>query len=200
MKKRQVSILSGAGVLCLLMGSDLFAGSQIISFPGILLRAGVIYLTLGLITYVFSPITIRTAVLGGLCAAGLVFISGATVMYTSYVLGGRASPQTTSLVLTQTQGVLVTLPISAGYLSGVLARADRRRFAIEVFLGAIVVGGYAGSVAARALGSASGFTEMAFMIGAIATGGLAVLPLVLMQSGKAVERDIPEPLEPIDWE
>lgn len=200
MKKRQVSVLSGAGVLCLLLGSDPFAGSQIISFPGILLRAGVVYLTLGVITYVFSPITVRNAILGGFCAAGLVFISGAAVMYYSYVMGGGSPPQTVSLVRTQAQGVLVTLPISAGYLSGVLARADRRRFAIEVFLGAIVVGGYSGAVAARALGSPSGFTEMAFVIGAIATGGLALLPLVLMRSGKAVEADIPEPPEPIDWE
>lgn len=180
MTQRQVAVLSAAGGLCLLLGGDLSAGSQIISFPGILLRAGVIFLVLGGITYLVSPLTVRDAVLGGLCASGVVFISGAAVMYYSFVLGKGSPPTTSVLLWTQAQGLLVTLPISTGYLSGVLVRTDRRVPAITVLLGAMLGGWYVGSSIALSLGSAPGFTQMFFLLGVLATGGLAALPIAVI--------------------
>lgn len=180
MKQRQVSVLSAAGGLCLLLGGDLSAGSQIISFPRILLRAGVIFLVLGGITYLVSPLTVRGAVLGGLCASGVVFISGAAVMYYSFVLGTGSPPTTSVLLWTQVQSFLVTLPVSTGYLSGVLVRTDRRVPAIAVLLGAMLGGWYVVSSIALSLGSAPGFTQMFFLLGVLATGGLAALPIAVI--------------------
>lgn len=186
MKQRQVSILSGAGVLCLLLGGDLSAGYQIISFPGILLRAGVIFLTLGVITYLVSPITVRDAVLGGLCASVLVFISGTAVMYYSFVLGKGPPPTVSLLLWTQAQGLLVTLPISTGYLSGVLVRTNRRVPAIAVLLGAMLGGWRVGSWVALSLGSAPGFTQMFFLLGVLDTGGLAALPIAVIAEREGI--------------
>ena len=192
MKQRQVLILSGAGALCLLFsirGGGLSTGYIIIAASAILFRCGMIYLTLGVVTYFLAPVTRRDALLGALCASGLVFISGVMAMYYDLVLTPPPSgtPRTiSSLVGTQALGLFVTLPISAGYLSGVLIRADRQDIAIGVLLGAMLAAWVGGSWLALSLGFASGFAQIMFFVGVLATAGLAMLPVAVMAGGNLV--------------
>lgn len=186
MRQRRAPILFGAGAFCLMfsiIGGGLSTGYSIIRPSAILLRAGVIYLTLGVVTSLFTPISIRDAILSALCAAGLVFLLGLIVMYYDLVLTPPQHgtiPTTHLLVGTQLQGVLITLPISTGYLSGVLVRANRQAIAMVVLLGTILGGWFGGSSIALSMGSAPGFTQMAFLLGIVATAGLALLPIVVM--------------------
>lgn len=182
MKHRQVLTLSSAGILCLLfsiLSGGLSTGYIIITPSVFLLRAGVIYLTLGVVTYLLAPVTPRDALLGALCASGLAFISGSIAMYYDLVLTPPPSgtPLTiSSLVSTQALALFVTLPISAGYLSGVLVRTDRRALAIGVLLGAMLSGWVGGSWLALSLGFAPGFAQIMFFVGILATAGLGMLP------------------------
>lgn len=186
MVNRQALILSIAGALCLLLsirGGGLSAGYNIIGLSPILLRAGVIYLTLGVITYLLAPVTRRDGLLGTLCASGLVFMSGSIVMYYDLVLTPPPSgtPLTTHyLVGYQALALFVTLPTSAGYLSGVLVRTNRQDQTVAVLLGAAFGSGVAGSWVARSLGAQSMFMQLVLPFGILATAGLGMLPLAVM--------------------
>lgn len=155
----------------------------------ILLRTGAIYLTLGVVTYLLAPVTPRGALLGALCASGLAFLSGATAMYYDLALTPppTGTPLTISrLVRYQAVAVFVTLPISAGYLSGVLVRADRQDMARAAVVGAMLVGLVGGSWLALSLGFASGFAQVLFLTGVVATAVLGLLPAAVMAGVKLI--------------
>ena len=185
MGRRQVILLSGVGALCLLisiLGGGLSTGYNVIDVSALLLRAGLIYLTLGVVTYVLNPIRIRGAVLGALGASGLVFVLGSAVMYHDLALTylPYGTPLTTPLLVnTQAQFLFVTLPISAGYVSGVLARTNRRSIAYTVLLGAVLVAWFGGSWVSGPSAN-PGFTLMFFLIGTMGTTLLAMLSVTVM--------------------
>jgi hypothetical protein len=183
MIRRDVSVLAAGGVACLglsiLTGGPL-TGYSIVSIPAILFRAGVIYLTLSVATAILSPIALRDALLSTLCATVLVFLSGSIAMYYDLVLTPPryGTDLTTNLLVgTQAQGLLMTLPISVGYVAGVLVRSKRRYLAIGVILVAIFGGWFGGSQLALSMGSAPGFTQMFFALAIVASAALAILPI-----------------------
>lgn len=164
MENRQSLILSGAGILCLLpilVTGNILLNYDVLDISTLVLHSGIIYLTLGLFTYLRSPITPYDAVVGTLCAAGLVFMSKAVGMYYGLVLipPESYSPLTLPyLVGVPLQILFYTLPLSTGYLSGVLIRDNRRKVAIVLILGPMLGGWLGGSWTSLSLGSAPGFT------------------------------------------
>ena len=188
MKRRQVLLLSGAGVLCLLLsllGGALSKGS--LEPAMFLLRAGVIYLTLGVVTYLLAPVTPRGAILGALCASGMACLAGLIPMYYHFII--TPSPYTPSLTIsrlvsTQAVAFFVTLPISIGYLIGVLVRADRQGMANAILVGAMLIGLVGGSWIWLPDAAAPMFLLVLLFVGVVANGVLGLLPAAVMAGVK----------------
>lgn len=188
--RRQFLLLSGAGALCLLLsvlGGALSKGS--LEPAMFLLRAGVIYLTLGVVTYLLAPITPRSAILGALCASGLAFLAGLIAMYYHFIVAPSpyTPPLTMSrLVSTQAVAFFLTLPISAGYLSGVLIRADRQGMANATLVGAMLIGLVGGSWIWIPEAAAPTFLQIMLFVGVVATAVLGLLPTAVMAGVKLI--------------
>lgn len=151
--------------------------------PSVLLRVGVGYAVLGILTATLRPNTVRKAVLNATTTIAVIFAVGLCVMY--YDLGVHPPVAGTNLTLhrlvgTQMELLFVTLPVPAGYLSGILMRERTIPEAAGVLLAAMVVGFAGGTGISLSQGSAPGFTQFIFAGAILATTAFALLPLGVM--------------------
>lgn len=184
-KQRHVVTLLAAGILCLGIaiweGGSLF-GRNLLGISPLLFRIGLMYVTFTLFVYNYTPTSVREALLGAICASGVVFLVGTAGMY--YEITATASPDGTPLrtpyiLAYQAAGVLLTLPISSGWVAGTLISLNKPFSAIVGMGGASVCGGLGASQLLIALysasGSAAGFIQVGSFIAVVATAGLALL-------------------------
>ncbi|GAA0262050.1 hypothetical protein GCM10009000_093060 [Halobacterium noricense] len=149
----------------------------------VLLRVGIAYAALGILTGILRPNTVRKRVLNAIATLAVVFVTGVIVMYLD--LGVYPPEYGTPLTLrrlvgTQMELLLVTLPVPAGYLAGILVRERTNLEAAGLLLTAMVVGFAGGTWISLARGSAPGFTQFIFAGAILATTAFALLPLVVM--------------------
>ena len=183
-KQRHVVTLLAAGILCLGIaiweGGSLF-GRNLLGISPLLFRIGLMYVTFTLFVYIYPPTSIREALLGAIYASGVVFVVGTAGMYYEIT---AASPDETPLgtpyiLAYQTAGVLLTLPISSGWVAGTLISHNKPYRAIVGMAGATVCGGLGASQLLIALysasGAAAGFIQVGSFIAVVATAGLALL-------------------------
>lgn len=184
-KQRHVVTLLAAGILCLGIaiweGGNLF-GRNLLGISPLLFRIGLMYATFALFVYIYTPTSIREALLGAICASGVVFVVGTACMY--YEIAIAASPDEVPLRIpyvlsTQAAGVLLTLPISSGWVAGTLISLNKPFSATVGMVVATVCGGLGASQLLIALysasGSAAGFIQVGSFIAVVATAGLALL-------------------------
>ncbi|MGB9965754.1 hypothetical protein [Halobacterium hubeiense] len=149
----------------------------------VLLRVGIAYAVLSILTAILRPDTVRKGVLNAIATLAVVFITGLTVMYLD--VGLHPSEYGTSLTLrqligTQMELLFVTLPIPTGYLSGILVRERSTPEAAGLLLTAMIVGFAGGTWSSLARGTAPGFTQFIFAGTILATTTFALLPLGVM--------------------
>jgi hypothetical protein len=152
--------------------------------PSVFLRVAAGYTTLGILTLVFRPTTMRKLILSAIATLAVVFITGVAVMYLD--LGMQLPEYGTTLTIprllsTQLEFLLLTLPVPAGYISGILLRERTTEAAAGLLLTAAVVGFVGVTASLLARGSAPGFTQ--FIVGGaiLATTAFALLPLSVMR-------------------
>lgn len=151
--------------------------------PSVLLRVGVGYAVLGILTGILRPNTVRKGILNAMATIAVIFVVGLYVMY--YDLGIHPPEGGTALTLrrlvgTQMELLLVALPVPAGYISGILVRERTIPEAAGLLLTAIVVGFAGGAGISLARGTAPGFTQFIFAGAILATTAFALLPLSVM--------------------
>lgn len=185
LKQRPVVTLLAAGILCLIIsifeGGSLF-GRNLLGISPLLFRIGLMYFIFALLVYNSTPTSIREGIMGAVCASGVVFLVGTVGMY--YEVTAATSPNETSLRILyilayQAAGVLLTLPLSGGWVAGALISLGRPFSATAGMLGVTILGGFGASqlliVLHSASGSAAGFTQVLSFIAVVATAGLALL-------------------------
>lgn len=182
---RRAAVLSGAG-LCLL-GPAAISGGLATGYGmgpfAMLLRIGVLWLTLGVLTGIADPSTVRQGVKHAATAVLIVFVVGSGLMYYDLAVTQpeHGTPLTPSLVVaTQLQLVSITLPIPAGYLAGILVRDDEPIGAAVTLLAVLVVSPIVGIQIAVAEGFASGFAGAFFITATVLVSAFALPPLLLM--------------------
>lgn len=186
MYRRQTQFLVAGGILCLalsLLDRGLPLGYDVVGVSSMLFRAGVIYLSLGIFTYLRGIRSPRDAALGALGASTIVFAIGLIGMYYEEVLApsqAGALVSMNTLVATQVSSLFISLPTSAGYLSGAFIRVGRHEAAILVLVGAMLSGWLGASAATLSLGSAPGFTQVVFLVAILAAAGFALLPIAVL--------------------
>ncbi|MUV60033.1 hypothetical protein [Halobacterium sp. CBA1126] len=151
--------------------------------PSVFLRVGIGYAALGLLTASLRPNTLRKAVLNAIATLAVIFVVGLCLMY--YNLGLHPPESGTSLTLPrllvyQIELTLVTLPVPAGYISGILLRERTMLEAAGVLLTAMLVGFAGGTWISLARGTAPGFTQLIFGGATLATTAFTLLPLGVM--------------------
>lgn len=178
-------VLAVSGVILLWLAvrmGGLFTGYGI-GPPSVFLRVGIGYAVLGLLTASLRPNTLRKAVLNAIATLAVIFVAGLCVMY--YDLGVHppesGSPLTLpGLLVNQIELTLVTLPVPAGYISGIFLRERTTLEAAGLLLTATLVGFAGGTGISLARGSVTGFTHLIFAGAILATTAFALLPLGVM--------------------
>jgi len=182
---KQALVLSSVGLVLLCVSiamGGLSTGYGKGTLP-ILLRIGVGYTVLGVLTALLQPISAREGYLNALGTVIVLFVVGVGVMY--YDLGIQppeyGTPLTIPLLVgNQIQLSLIMLPIPAGYISGILISEEKRTMSMLLLSSAIVVGALGGTKVALAQGSAPGFTTVYFFVSTLAVGIFSLLPLSVM--------------------
>ncbi|MFB6169058.1 MAG: hypothetical protein ABEJ43_09465 [Haloferacaceae archaeon] len=154
----------------------------------LLFRVGIVYVVLAAVTARPSPVTVRQAVGGAVGALVVVFLAGSGTIYYDLVvtLPAVGTPTTvTGLVTTQAVLTLVLVPVSAGYVCGVVLRRGRVARSLALFGGAVVGGWLVPSVITFAGGTQSEFAALYYVLVSLGSGvaGLPVLALVRRQTG-----------------
>jgi len=179
-------VLSISGVLLLYLSVRMggLSTGYGIGRPSVLLRVGMGYAVLGILTGILHPTTVRKGMLNAMATIAVIFVVGLCVMY--YDLGAHPPVGGTDLTLprlvsTQMELLLVTLPVPAGYISGILLRERTIVEAAGLLLTVMVVGFAGGTGVSLAQGSAPGFTQLIFGGAILATTVFALLPLGVMR-------------------
>lgn len=81
---------------------------------------------------------------------------------------------------TQLELFLITLPIPAGYLAGILTSNRNDLLGVAILPAAMVVGAVLGTIISLNQGSAPGLTRVLFFAATFATSVFALLPLGVM--------------------
>jgi hypothetical protein len=178
--------LFGSGVVLLSLSvrmGGLSTGYRI-GPPSVFLRVAAVYTILGILTVVFRPTTVRKLVLNAIATLAVVFITGVALMYLDLRMQPPEYGTTLTiqrLISTQLEFLLITLPVPAGYISGILLRERTTEAAAGLLLTAAVVGFVGGTAISLARGTAPGFTQFIFGGAILATTAFALLPLSVMR-------------------
>lgn len=183
--KRQVLALSVLGVVLVAISVILGGLSTGYGKGGIpiLLRVGVGYVVLGMATALWSPLTIQRGIMNAIVSAIAIFVVGVSIMY--FDLGIRPPEYGTPLTLrllisTQTQLLMIILPVPAGYVAGVLVSLEKYPHAVFVFVIVSLAGALAGTKISLIEGSAPGFTEMLFLLSTLFVMAFGMFSIVVM--------------------
>jgi hypothetical protein len=149
----------------------------------VLLRVGVGYVALGVLSGLLRPLTAQKGALNAVVTVVVVFVVGIGIMY--YDLGIHppeyGTPLTPQLLVTsQLELLLITLPIPAGYLAGILTSNRTDLLGIAILPATMVVGAVLGTIVSLSQGSAPGFTRVLFFVATFATSVFALLPMGVM--------------------
>lgn len=199
-KRRHVVTLVVAGIFCL--GIAIWEGGSVfgrnhLGIAPLLFRISLMYATFALLVYVSTPTSVPAALLGAACASGVVFLVGTAGMYyeMTITLSPDETPLRTPYILAyQAAGVLLTLPLSGGWVAGALIGRDKPFSAIAGMVGVTIGGGLGASqlliVLHSASGSAAGFIQVGSFIAVVAITGVALL-LPISIPGHLQERAAP---------
>lgn len=181
----RAAALTGAGLLVsgiAAVSGGLGTGYGLGPFA-ILLRIGLWWLALGALTAFARPNSIKKATKHAVTGVLILFVIGCSLMY--YDLAVTPPENGTTLTLSllvsyQLQFLLITLPIPAGYLAGVLVSDDKPLVAALTFLAVLVASPMVSAQIAVAGGFAPGFAGAFFFTATVVVSGFALVPLCLM--------------------
>lgn len=112
-----------------------------LEIPMVLLRVGVMFVLLGVVTLTLRAISVEAALTASIVALALVFVAGMAVMYYDFITTTptRESPLTVTMVVANQAGITIALaPIPAGYVAGVLERQGQSSTAYRILIGTTV--------------------------------------------------------------
>jgi Mn2+/Fe2+ NRAMP family transporter len=124
--------------------------------------------------------------MNAIVSAIAIFVVGVSIMY--FDLGIRPPEYGTPLTLhllvsTQTQLLMITLPVPAGYVAGVLVSLKKYPHAVFIFLTVSLAGAIGGTEISLAGGSAPGFTELLFFVSTFVVMVFALFSVIVMSWG-----------------
>lgn len=147
-------------------------------------RIGVALTVLGVATRSRRPISIESAVKVAIVALAVVFVVSVGVRYYAIMTTTpeiESSRTLATIVMHQAAETLVTAPVPAGFVAGVIEKRGRPSTAFRTLVGTMVAAWILTVMVKMAAGPISAFTVGFALVGAVAATYIAILPRNLVR-------------------